>query len=371
MKIVILLSRIDQTGVTTHTLDLVSGIVKEEHEVFLITSGPIEKNNPRLESIYDDFKKLGIHIKLFTFPKGNKLRRGFYSIYSLIKALFYVTVIKADIIHAQSPYMSFIPWLLGKKFTSTLHVNDFVKSFKYKNATHLIAISKETKQYAIDLFGYKEKDISIVNHGVSKDFANTMSTLEKSNYKQKYKLPLDKIIIGFVGSIEKRKGHDLLIKAVQNLAPEIQNKMHLVFLGSSKHSDTKQWLDNLIESSTILHLISRFDYQDPKPFYGIYDVFVLPSRLEGFPLVVIEAMMSECCVIRSNVQGAYDQINHGIDGYLFTNERDDELTILLEELIIDNDKRLKVANLGKQKALNKFTIEEMTSGTLKVYEKLI
>ena len=62
-----------------------------------------------------------------------------------------------DIIHIQSPYLSFMPWLLHKKFVSTLHVNDLIRCFYYKNATHLIAISRETKDYARRIFGYNDK----------------------------------------------------------------------------------------------------------------------------------------------------------------------------------------------------------------------
>ena len=266
--------------------------------------------------------------------------------------------------------MSFIPWLMRKKFVSTLHVNDFVKSFKYKNATHLIAISRETRDYAMELFGYKKEDITTVNHGVSEDFAITMSDKEKNAFKLANNIPLNKVIIGFVGSIEKRKGHDLLLQAVESLDPILKSKIHVVFLGSSKHNTTRPWLDNLIDTTKTGDIVTCFDYQDPKPFYGIYDIFVLPSRLEGFPLVIIEAMMSECCVIRSNVQGAYDQINHGEDGFLFENNDSKQLAELLKITIEDEPRRLEIAKKGKEKALDKFTIEAMSKGTINVYKKI-
>src|SRR5690606_6202995 len=106
-------------------------------------------------------------------------------------------------------------------------------------------------------------------------------------------------------------------------------------------------------------------------FYGIFDIFVFPSRLEGFGLVVVEAMMSECCVVRSNTQGAYDQIDHGKDGFIFENNNFEQLADLLEDIINDEDLRTKIAKAGKEKALNKFTIKEMTRGTLEVYEKVM
>ena len=166
--------------------------------------------------------------------------------------------------------MSFLPWLIRKKFTSTLHVNDLVKKFNYKKATHLIAISIETKQYAKDLFGYKEENISIVHHGVSETYGVQLTNNEKTLVKEKNNIPIDKIIIGFVGSIEKRKGHDLLLKATSNLPKSIQDKIHLVFVGSSKYNTTKPWLLSLIQETGTSKIVSLFDYQDPKQFYAIF-----------------------------------------------------------------------------------------------------
>lgn len=371
MKIAILLSRIDQTGLTTNTLDLTSGLIQEGHDLYLITGGPIENDNTRLNNIYLEFKNMGCHIIPFKIPKGSLINRAIISILSIIRILYYLLKIKPDVIHAESPYMSFIPWLLGKKFVSTLHVNDFVKSFKYKNATHLIAISQETRDYAIELFDYKDENVTIVNHGVSENFADVMTQDEKTKFKLKNNIPLDKLLIGFVGSIEKRKGHDLLLKAVANLGDSIKSKIHIIFLGSSKDNTTGPWLDNLITETQTSDIVTCFEFQNPKKFYGIYDIFVLPSRLEGFALVVIEAMMSGCCVIRSNVQGAYEQINHGEDGFIFDNNNYEQLATLLKTVIEDDVLRLKIAKKGKEKALKMFTIEEMTRNTLKVYEKCI
>ncbi|MDO7171358.1 glycosyltransferase family 4 protein [Mariniflexile sp. AS56] len=371
MKILILLSRIDQTGVTTNTLDLVSGLIKESNDVYLVTGGPIECNNPRLDAIYDNFKKIGTKVNQFSIPKGNSVQRLNTSFLSILKIMYYILKIKPDVIHAQSPYMSFIPWLMHKKFVSTLHVNDFVKSFKYKNATHLIAISRETRDYAMDLFKYKNEDITIVNHGVSEAFAINMSLEEKNAFKLANNIPLDKVIIGFVGSIEKRKGHDLLLQAVESLDASIKDKIHIIFLGSSKHNNTRPWLDNLIQITNTKDSVTCFDYQDPKKFYDIFDIFVLPSRLEGFGLVVIEAMMNGCCVLRSNTEGAYDQINHGEDGFIFDNNNYQQLAELLKTSIENIPLRLTIAEKGKEKALNKFTIKAMTQGTLHVYNKII
>jgi glycosyltransferase involved in cell wall biosynthesis len=310
-------------------------------------------------------------VKVFNFPSITNSSKS-SQVFTTIKIIGHILAHKYDIIHVESPYLTFIPWLLHKKFTSTFHVNDLVPCFYYKNATHLIAISNETKSYAMEHFGFRSEDITIVNHGVSVRFAQKLSEAQKVQIKTKYKIPNDKLIIGFVGSIEPRKGHDILIKAVDNLSDIYRSKVHIVFVGDDKSSGKNtEWLKSLIQSSMISKQISCIGYTDPQPLYQIFDIFCLPSRLEGFGLVVIEAMMSENCVIRSNTEGASDQISNGMTGYIFENENIDQLSGILAKLISEPSLIKKTAERGKKDALQRFTIETMAENTAKVYQKII
>lgn len=366
MKILFLLSHIDQTGMTTHTLDLGSALVKLGHNVTLLVGYTEGKNIPELDLLYQKFKTSGI--KIVPFPEAASLLSRFKL---LLNMSLYIVTHHFDIIHAQSPYLSFIPWLLHKKFVSTLHVNDLVRCFYYKNATHLIAISRETKDYAKKVFGYKDKDITIVNHGASISFSTLLSAEQKNKEKQKWNIPADKLIIGFVGSIEKRKGHDILLRALALLPKELLETVHVVLLGSSKDGRTNEWLNGLIKETNMKDVVQRFEYQSSEIFYKLFDIFVLPSRLEGFPVVVIEAMLSGCCCVRSNVEGAYDQIEDGKNGLLFENENVEQLSSILEYLIEHPDRRMEIAKVGRETALEKFTSETMAKKTLEVYKKAI
>ena len=197
-----------------------------------------------------------------------------------------------------------------------MHVADLVKCLYYKNASHLIAISNETKEYAMQVFGYRESDITIVNHGVSPDFSVQLTREQISQARKQLNLPIDKLILTIVGSIEPRKGQDILLKAIAELPKDCQDKVHIVFLGSDKTIDkhNSQWIERAISETGTTGLVSHFEYMDSKLFYRISDIFVLPSWIEGFPLVVIEAMLSGDLCIRTDAEGAYEQI---IDGQLF------------------------------------------------------
>lgn len=369
MKILLLLSRCDQTGMTTHTLDLCEALVKSGQDVTVLVGrkwGGV--NPPESNALYQRFISTGARIVPYPLPE-HKSTLG--NLRSAGTAMWYILCHRFDIIHVQSPYLSFIPWLLRRKFVSTLHVTDLCRCFYYKNATHLIAISRETKDYAKQLFGYRDEDITIVNHGVSLRFSTLLSDAEKKEAKQRLGIPEDKVIIGLVGSIEHRKGHDLLLEAVRRLPQEQREKVHIVFLGSSKNGKTVDWLNGEMERSGLRPHISWFQYQPPEVFYKIFDIFAAPSRKEGFPLVTIEAMLSGCCCVRSNTEGASEQIEDGKSGFIFESENVEQLSGILGRLVEDAALRKEVAKAGREKALREFTSDVMARNTMTVYKKAI
>ena len=157
MKIALLLSRIEQTGVTTHTLDLAKGLVDMGHEICLITGGKIVDATSRVDDFYNEFVSLGITIKEFPTPNGSVFNKVIQSITSVQKVMRDIKAFDPDVIHSQSPYMTFIPWLMGKKFTTTIHILYLKRNFKFKNPDHLIAISQESFEFSKKVFGMKEE----------------------------------------------------------------------------------------------------------------------------------------------------------------------------------------------------------------------
>lgn len=358
------LSHCFRSGVTTNTLDLSSALIQLGHQVDLLVGQ--NQDDADEAKLINDFKRCGVRVFTTKFGCSTfaRLRQ------TLVFAMHMLTK-RYDVIHIQSPYCSFIPWLLHKKFTSTLHVNDLTRCFYYKKATHLIAISKETKTYAQKLYGYADKDVTIINHGVSIKYAHDLSEGAKREAKLRLGIPEDKLIIGMVCSVSKRKGHDLLLNAARALPEALRRNIHFVFVGSPDSEAANSWIEEQIQESGWSSHVSRFPFQDPEIFYKLFDIFVLPSRLEGFPLVIPEAMLSGCCCIRSNTEGASEQIEHGVDGLIFENENIHQLADELQSLIEDETLRHRLAQAGREKALKKFTNMEMAKQTLVVYNKVI
>jgi glycosyltransferase involved in cell wall biosynthesis len=229
-----------------------------------------------------------------------------------------------------------------------------------RKADYVIAISRELQDYLIKSYNYAENQVKLIFNGVSeKKFA--ISNNQSSESKILFNIPSDRVVFGAVGSVSFRKGIDVLIKAIARCK---HLKIHLIVLGDGEIS----WLNELIEDNGISEMVTIIPFRDPKEIYNAMDVLILPSRKEGFPLVPIEAMMMKKPVIRSNVEGAYDQIIDGFNGYIFDSENDVQLAAIIEKMSLNPEILPVLGENAYNHAITNFTEDTMVDKLLDVYK---
>ena len=375
MKILFIVIRFGKDGLATNIAELADGLVSKGHELHIITGGFKEhtnQDNSFFDSLKQRFSNLGVKMYYFKEPKGNVISRSYLSLKSLLQIIFWINKMNPDVIHCHSPNLTFVPWLLGKKFTSTVHADTIRPNPRYKHPTLLIAVSEGSKNFTETIMHTPPDSIRMVYHGISERFAKPEPKEHLVSLKREHQIPEDKIIIGLVGRITQQKGTDVLVKAIgKHISKDLMDKIFVVIVGDYQTPKHQPWLDGLLEENELTGKLKVLGFQDPKPFYQVFDVFVLPSRSDTFGLVAVEAMMGGCCTIRSNGNGASDQIEHGINGMIFPMEDSETLGKQLTEVLTNDELRNTMAAKGREKALANFTLEKMTTNTLKVYKELI
>lgn len=147
-----------------------------------------------------------------------------------------------------------------------------------------------------------------------------------------------------MGSINDRKGIDILIDAYLDLLKKHDN-IELVIAGDVSHGYEEYW--NKLKLK-IKEESGKFTYipycQNVSLVYSALDVFVLPSRSEGLPRVVIEAMAHNLVVICTNVGGASEIIEHKINGLLIKKDSVHDLYNAIDFLITKPKERKKISN---------------------------
>ncbi|MDP8962201.1 MAG: glycosyltransferase, partial [Actinomycetota bacterium] len=108
---------------------------------------------------------------------------------------------------------------------------------------------------------------------------------------------------------------------------------------------------------------------DVHHFLAQSDIFVLPSRSEGFPLAIVEAMLAGLPVVASRVGGVPEAVRNGETGLLVPKDDPDRLATALQRLIDDPELRLGMGRRGRDVATS-FTDERMAGSYLELWRQL-
>ncbi len=164
-----------------------------------------------------------------------------------------------------------------------------------KRAHRILAISGEIEKELLS-HGFPQKRIQRISNSVDvRRFAP--GTCQKEN-----NIPR----ISCIGRLEKQKGIDLLLKALKIIADR-----GITFSACITGDGPQR--PELIESVQQLGLSDSVTFaglqQDVEPYFRMTDILVMPSRFEGLPLVLLEAMASGLAIIASSVGGIPDVID--------------------------------------------------------------
>lgn len=172
-------------------------------------------------------------------------------------------------------------------------------------------------------------------------------------------------VIGYIGQLIYRKGLDVLLKALSKIDLK---KWRLAIIGDGPEELN---LMKLVQDLGLEHQVKFFGFRkDRISFLRGFDIFVLPSRLEGVPRCVMEAMAANVPVIASDIPGCRDLILQNHTGLLFKPDDVDELRRAISNLIIDNDLGSRLATNAKMMVENNWSASAMANRYHKLYNEL-
>jgi len=174
-----------------------------------------------------------------------------------------------------------------------------------------------------------------------------------------------------VGNIRRVKGHDLFIRAAAQIVKRIED-VQFSIAGAVLEPQYFEELQSLVEE---LHLTSHFRFlggeADLPQLLRDSQIFVLPSRSEGFSNAIIEAMASSLPVVATRVGGNGEAVADGVSGYLVPPEDVDALASAIERLLIDPLKAIKMGAAGRQLVVERFTADAMMKSITERYKLLL
>ncbi|OQY01684.1 MAG: hypothetical protein B6I26_03555 [Desulfobacteraceae bacterium 4572_130] len=217
---------------------------------------------------------------------------------------------------------------------------------------HILPVSTITKKYILKQFNISDPIMTVINPGITvKKFAGTKAKEHKNKIRNNYGLTDNDIVILFVGMNFDIKGLGRLLKSIAIFTNHGKKHLSLKLLVLGK-GNKKKYLDIACDLKISDRVIFAGVSRNIEEYYPASDVFVLPSYLDAFGIVVLEAMASGLPVIISDGAGASDVVEHGITGYIIKNKNFEQEIIPLLFTLLDKEKRQKIGENAKLVAAN-------------------
>ena len=227
---------------------------------------------------------------------------------------------------------------------------DLFHQFIYKEMSQMLAITEQLKQRCAAMLGNTVgRRVRTLYYGVPEP-DHLLSTQEISDGRQALQLMPADFVIGLFGRLEDQKGQHLLIRAMAKARQE-GIALRAIIVGHEMNPGYVDTLRQLASELNIADSIRFMDFVDePQKLMQLCDCVLLATYMETFGLVLPEAMRAGVAVIGSNAGGVPEIIEHGKTGLLFKPRDINDLKTQLLVLYRDRDKRLELAQAGKNKA---------------------
>jgi colanic acid/amylovoran biosynthesis glycosyltransferase len=253
----------------------------------------------------------------------------------------------------------------GLPFSWTAHASEdiFTKPIllmeKLQHASFIVAVCDYSKKYLNMLsdFKYSPKIMRIYNSLQSSEAERFVVEKPREDADR----PGDRIIC--IATLTRCKGHGTLLEACEILAARGYN-MHCEIVGDG---DLREVLERMVKEKGIGRMVSLRGYLPTRKVYEMLagaDIFVLLAEIDingyrdGFPTVILEAMLMGLPVVSTWISGIPEMVVHGETGLLVHEHDAGGAADAIARLIDDAALRKRFGSAGKKRVLEKFITEK-------------
>lgn len=362
--------------------DSMRNLAQNGYEVTLITN-----MDEQFMKANEDFAEC-IHLPM---ARGASIKDLFKSIREL-KKIFKQK--KFDILYYTSPNASMYAAVAGKSakiktrvysqcglryvsFTGLKRmIFKTVEKLTCSKSTHIRAQSPMNMEFAIQEGLCKREKISVVGIGgtIGVDLKECDSfdwAKARKDLREKYHIPQDAFVYGYVGRLNKDKGTNELIEAFERVKKEKEN-VYLMLVGMQDDTNpiTPENMQCAEKDERIV-LTGNVPKDEVYRYMAAFDVLTHPTYREGFGKVLQEAMGMSLPIITTNVAGPSEVVAQGEYGLLVEVRNVDDLTEKMLQIEADGERRKELSRKGRERAEQYFDRPIMLNNILVDMNKIV
>jgi glycosyltransferase involved in cell wall biosynthesis len=274
------------------------------------------------------------------------------------------------VLHANSaaPTQWLVPVARRRRLPLLSHLHiDYLRRARFLLLLHQADLVVGVSNQVIEDFladGMAPARTAVIYNGI--DFARLGEGGEGGALRTRLGVAADAVVITSVGSLIRRKGQDILLRAFQPLASERDAHLLIVSDGPERGN-----LERLAADLGLMGRVHFLGYHDDIPgVYAASDIIALASRGDAFGLVLAEAAYFARPVVATRVGGIPEVVDDGVTGLLVPPEDPAALGVALRRLADDPALRAAFGQAGRLRSQRMFAADAMAARFMDTYERL-
>ncbi len=233
-------------------------------------------------------------------------------------------------------------------------------------ARKVVTVSEFSAQEIESVYGIARDHVVVIHNGVSADFSPLCTEEVQAELRERWAIP-DAGYILFVGGADPRKNHARFLQAVANVRSQLGGRVVLLVGDPDHPQGSYRATAQGLALEQVVRCTGRLDREDLRRLYSCTDLFVFPSRYEGFGMPVLEAMACGAPTITSSTSSLPEVAG---DAALLVDPDDiDGLGQAIVRVLADQDLRAGLRQRGFDRA-RQFTWQQAAVRTSTLYRTL-
>ena len=341
--------------------NLSKGLKKRGHEVVVISLQCL----PPYSNLVEELQETRIPIVSLGISKK--------TVWRMRKLGYYIRMLQPDIVHAHLIHANIASRLMLQnrpcKLINTVHIAEkrkgkswhfWLDRLTYSQCDRQTCVSNAVRDFHAKKIGVPKREMSVIYNGIEPP--KSLAADERQHLRAEWGMDNCSCIIGSVGRLDYQKGYDIFFRKVIRIADKIPSEepWGIVIIGEGPMRKVLENLSKKLLGSHVKICLPGFR-PDAAQCICAFDLFVMPSRYEGFGLTMIEAMACGIPILASNVDSLPELMAHYENGECL------DFDLTTDDIIYK--KICRLSTHPPQKPCLTFTIDTMVDEYESVYAR--
>lgn len=238
----------------------------------------------------------------------------------------------------------------------------------FDRVDRIVFVSEESRKKWLAYNRIDESKTCCIHNCANEKFGKKILSIPKNKIRKQLNMSPGKFYLVAVASFNYEKGLDLLIEAAPELK-KIAPNLEILVIGADR-AKYAEHLKNKTKDESLKYLNLLGFKPNAMEYIYASDAFILPSRVESFPLVILESMILRTPVIATTVGGIPEMVDHEKTGLLFESENIEGLIECLKSMYLNEKDRINYSDQASKKYWDTFSKEKFSERYISLVENM-